>query len=84
HLALAAVAVSSVIDFEAVLIDANCPDPVRRLIVERTRAALRTIDTQGIGEPAIADAAIGRNARAIGAAALPIIERYLLAQPLFG
>ncbi|HPE24461.1 ROK family transcriptional regulator [Albidovulum sp.] len=84
HLALAAVAVSSVIDFEAVLIDANCPDPVRRLIVERTRAALRTIDTQGIGEPAIAEAAIGRNARAIGAAALPIIERYLLAQPLFG
>ncbi|MCV2868762.1 ROK family transcriptional regulator [Defluviimonas sp. WL0002] len=84
HLAMASVAVSSVIDFQAVLIDANCPDVVRKMIVERTRAALRSLDTQGIGEPAIAEAAIGRNARAIGAASLPIIERYLLAQPLFG
>lgn len=84
HLALGAVAVSSVIDFETVMIDANCPDTVRAAIVARTRAALRTIDTQGIGEPVITEAAVGRNARAIGAAALPVIERYLLAQPLFG
>lgn len=84
HLALAAVAVSSVIDFETILIDSNCPDGVRSQIVERTRKALTVIDTQGIDEPVIAEAAIGRNARAIGAASLPIIERYLLAQPLFG
>ncbi|MCV2863589.1 ROK family transcriptional regulator [Albidovulum sediminicola] len=84
HLALAAVAVSSVIDFETILIDSNCPDSVRSQIVERTRKALTVIDTQGIDEPVIAEAAIGRNARAIGAASLPIIERYLLAQPLFG
>lgn len=84
HLAIATVAVAAVIDFERILIDANCPPEVRRRIVERTNAEISCIDTQGIAVPILTEATVGRNARAIGAAALPIIDRYLLSQPRFG
>jgi predicted NBD/HSP70 family sugar kinase len=84
HLAIGVVAVSAVIDFERILIEANCPPDVRRRVVERTRVAVAGLDTQGIGAPVIAEASVGRNARAIGAAALPILDRYLLSQPRFG
>ena len=84
HLAIGIVAVASVIDFERILVDANCPPAVRSAIVEKTREAIRDIDTQGIEEPVVIEASVGRNARAIGAAALPIIDRYLLSQPRFG
>lgn len=83
HLAIAAVAVASVIDFERILIDANCPPDIRRIIIERTNAEIGGIDTQGIDRPVLTEASVGRNARAIGAAALPIIERYFLSQPRF-
>jgi predicted NBD/HSP70 family sugar kinase len=83
YLAVAVVAVCSVIDFECVLIDANCPAPVRRLIVEKTDAAIGGLDTRGIARPQVVEAAVGRNARAIGAAALPIIADHLLGQPAF-
>lgn len=83
HLAIAAIAVASVIDFERILIDANCPPVVRRRIMDRTRDEIGKIDTQGIDTPVLTEAAVGRNARAIGAATLPIIERYLLSQQRF-
>lgn len=81
HLALAAVAVSSVIDFEAVLIDGAVPEEVRARIVEATRRALGEVDCQGIAAPRIEEGSIGRNARAVGSAALPILSKYLLSQP---
>ena len=83
HLAIAVVAIAAVIDFERILIDANCPPEVRRRIVEQTRASIREIDTQGIADPVVIEASVGRNARAIGAASLPIIQRYLLSQPRY-
>jgi predicted NBD/HSP70 family sugar kinase len=78
HLALAAVAACSVIDFEAVLIDGACPEAVRARIVAATREALKEVDTQGIAPPRIEEGSIGRNARAVGSAALPILSKYLL------
>jgi predicted NBD/HSP70 family sugar kinase len=78
HLALAAVAVCSVIDFEAVLIDGAFPEAIRARVVAAARAALAGVDTQGIAPPRIEEARVGRNARAIGSAALPILSRYLL------
>lgn len=82
-LALGAVAVSSVIDFERVMIEGNCPPSVRARLVEAARAALAGCDTRGIAPPIIEEALVGRNARAIGAASLPISARYLLNQPGF-
>lgn len=83
HLALGAVAVCSVIDFEAVLIDGAFPEAIRTRVVAATRAALAQVDTQGIAPPRIEEARVGRNARVIGAAALPILARYLLNQSPF-
>jgi predicted NBD/HSP70 family sugar kinase len=83
HLALGAVAVSSVIDFEAVLIDGAFPEPVRARLVAATRGALKGVDTQGIAPPRIEEGSIGRNARAVGSAALPILSKYLLSQSGF-
>lgn len=83
HLAIGSVAIASVIDFECILIDANCPPGVRRQIVERTREEIGRIDTQGIEAPLLYEASLGRNARAIGAAALPVLDRYLLSQQRF-
>lgn len=82
-LAVAAVEVCSVIDFECVLVDANCPPWVRRKIVEKTQAEIGKLDTRGIAGPVIVEASVGRNARSIGAASLPFIANYLLAQPKF-
>jgi hypothetical protein len=56
---------------------------VRTAIVAQTRAAILNIDTQGIADPVVLEASIGRDARAIGAASLPIISRYFLGQPKF-
>ncbi len=78
HLALGAVAVLSVIDFEAILIDGACPEPIRARIIEAVRTALAEIDTQGIAAPRIEPGLVGRNARAVGSAALPILAKYLL------
>ena len=83
HLAIAVVAVSSVIDFERVLIDANCPPEVRERLIVATRDEIETLDTRGIAPPIVLAALVGRNARAIGAASLPITARYLLSQPRF-
>jgi predicted NBD/HSP70 family sugar kinase len=82
-LALAAVAVCSVVDFEVVLVDGAFPEPVRARIVDAARAALAHVDTQGIAPPRIEEAAVGRNARVIGSAALPILSTYLLGQRAF-
>jgi predicted NBD/HSP70 family sugar kinase len=83
HLALGAVSVCSVIDFEAILIDGAFPEEVRARVVAATRDALADVDTQGIAPPRIEEAQVGRNARAIGSAALPILARYLLNQSAF-
>jgi len=77
-LAIAAVSVCSVIDFEAVLIDGGFPAEVGERIVAAARRHLESIDFQGIAKPNILPAAIGANARVLGAASLPLFTRYLL------
>ena len=83
HLAIASVAVCSVIDFEAVLIDGAFPEAVRARLVTATRTAVSVIDTQGITAPRVEAAGVGRNARVIGSAALPILSKYLMSQSAF-
>jgi predicted NBD/HSP70 family sugar kinase len=82
-LAVAAAAVCSVIDFDAVLIDGAFPEPVRARIVAGARAGLAQVDTRGIAVPRIEEASVGRNARVIGSAALPILAKYFLSQSAF-
>jgi predicted NBD/HSP70 family sugar kinase len=75
-LAQAIAAALSVIDFEAAVIDGAFPTDVRRRLVERTRARFARIDRQGLSEAAIIEGTIGRDARAIGGAALPLLASF--------
>ena len=77
-LARAVPAICAVIDFEAVLIDGAFPAAVRARLVERTAEAARRIDMRGLHPPLIVAGTVGWNARALGAAAAPVIAQYLL------
>ncbi len=78
YLAVASVSVCSVIDFQTVIIDGRFPTKVRKRLVERVQHHLKTVDTQGIEPPGIAEGTIGIDASAIGAAYQPIVQSYLL------
>ncbi|MCL4159919.1 UNVERIFIED_CONTAM: hypothetical protein GTU68_060822, partial [Idotea baltica] len=80
YLTSAAVSACSVFDFEAVMIDGGFPSDVRSRLVEATHLQMQKIDTRGIERPKVVEASIGREARAVGAASLPLLSRYLLEQ----
>lgn len=77
-IAAASVAVVSVLDTDAVVIDCALSADIRDRLVNATRLSIGAIDRQGIRTPAVLAGCIGRPAGAIGAAYLPIAARYLL------
>ncbi len=79
-LAYAIVAAFSVIDFQAVLIDGSMPPSIRSRIVERVGKEIMEIDLQGIHLPRLETGTIGPISRALGAASLPLFDRYLIDQ----
>jgi predicted NBD/HSP70 family sugar kinase len=79
-IAFAIAACCSVIDFETAIVDGGFPAGVRRRLVEAIRGELGKLDLQGIVAPEVVEGLVGSNARAIGAATLPLFARYLLDQ----
>jgi predicted NBD/HSP70 family sugar kinase len=79
-LAHATLATAALVEIEAVLIDGWMPVRVRAEIVRRTEAALLGLDLAGIDPPAIREGTVGAEARALGAAAIPLSQRYLIDQ----
>ncbi|TCT33075.1 ROK family transcriptional regulator [Martelella mediterranea] len=77
-LAVAIIASCCVVDVGTVLIDGWLPDNVRAEIVARTAAILERTDAPGIEKPEIAEGTIGPNGRSLGAASLPLSDRYLV------
>ena len=77
-LAYAIIASVSIIDFEFAIIDGGLPANIRKHIVAETQRAVLTFDLQGVQLPHIEEGSIGNNARALGAASLPLVERFLL------
>ncbi|TIW40408.1 MAG: ROK family protein, partial [Mesorhizobium sp.] len=77
-LAYAIVAASSVIDFEAAVIDGWMPKAVRRRLVDAVVEAIGKIDGEGLKLPAIREGTVGIHARALGGASLPLSERFLI------
>lgn len=75
-LAQAIVAALSVVDFEAIVIDGAFPLDVRKRLVARIREHVAGMDRQGLTEAAIVEGSIGRDARAIGGAALPLLAAF--------
>ena len=76
-LAYAIVAASSVIDFEAAVIDgwmpASCA-PAGRAVGD----AIAKIDVEGLTIPSVREGTVGIHARALGGASLPLSERFLI------
>ena len=68
----------SVIDFAEVVIDGWLPDQVRADLVARTTQGLETLNLAGIARPRVSEGTIGPDARSLGAASLPLSERFLL------
>lgn len=77
-LAYAIVSAAAVIDFEAAIIDGWMPASVRARLVDGIRAALGGIDAEGLRLPVIREGTVGIHARALGAASLPLSERFLI------
>ena len=75
-LAYASVAAISVIDFEAIVIDGAAPAAVRDRLATRTAQIFQGLDRRGLSEVAFVSGSIGAAARAIGAAALPLIKNF--------
>jgi len=79
-LAHAAAAAVAVVDLEWILIDGWIPAPVRRRLVAATGAAMDRINLAGLHRPQLREGTVGPDARALGAASLPLSERFLIDQ----
>jgi len=75
-LAGAAVAATSVFDFETAIIDGAFPPDVRRRMAERTAEAMNAFDRQGLSPVRMIEGTIGSGARAIGGACLPLLANF--------
>lgn len=79
-LAWAILSASALLELEAVLIDGWMPAAVRAEVTARTAAALSLLDLSGISPPAVREGTVGAQARSLGAAAIPLSQRYLIDQ----
>ena len=77
-LASAIMSATALLELDAVMIDGWMPASVRRQITDATQAAFGRLDHAGITPPAIREGTIGPQARTLGAAAVPLSQRYLL------
>jgi predicted NBD/HSP70 family sugar kinase len=77
-LAYACLVAESVVEFEAMVIDGSIPDDVRARIVEKTKAHLQKLDLRGVPPFSIVEGLIGRDARALGAASLPLSAKFII------
>lgn len=77
-LAAAILSAASLLEIEAVLIDGWLPARLRARIAAETAAAFARLDQAGISPPAIREGTVGPQARALGAAAIPLAQRYLM------
>lgn len=82
-LAQAILSSNCVIDFECVLIDGSMPKEVRADLVKRTSKCLQKMSLTGVGTPEIREGTIGSDARSLGAASLPLSERFLVDRKAF-
>lgn len=79
-LASAILSATTLLELEAVLIDGWMPPAIRAEITARTAAALQRLDLSGITPPLVREGTVGAQARSLGAAAIPLSQRYLLDQ----
>ena len=79
-LALATLSAASLLELEAVMIDGWMPPAIRARITAATRLALTRLDLSGITPLTVREGTVGAMARSLGAAAIPLSQRYLIDQ----
>jgi predicted NBD/HSP70 family sugar kinase len=77
-IAQATAGAAAVIDASAVFIDGAFPAPVRAALVDKVRAAMESVDRRGISPFDIVEGTLGSDARAMGAASLPLLANYAI------
>lgn len=77
-LAYAILSSCSLIDFESVKIDGWMPENVKNTLVGKVKMHLGDLNFTGLEKPDISAGAVGPQARALGAASLPLSDRYLV------
>ncbi|RVU85737.1 ROK family transcriptional regulator [Leucothrix sargassi] len=75
-LAYAITAATAVIDFPAVVIDGDIPVEIREHIVKQVSSQLADTDRQGLSPVTVLQGSLGRNARLVGGASLPLIANF--------
>ncbi len=78
-IAQATVACLAVIDFKAVVIDGWFPAVIRDKLLTMVQTATLRQEFAGLTPPAIRAGSLGIDARALGAAALPLTDRFFIA-----
>jgi predicted NBD/HSP70 family sugar kinase len=66
----------SIIDFEAIVLDGAFPQAVRSALVDRVRKRFSQMDLTGLAPTEIVEGTIGRDARVLGAASLPLLAGF--------
>lgn len=79
-LAIATLSAAALLELEAVMIDGWMPAAIRTRITDATRLALSRLDLSGITPLTVREGTVGAMARSIGAAAIPLSQRYLIDQ----
>jgi predicted NBD/HSP70 family sugar kinase len=82
-IATAAAGVVAVLDCPAVVIDGAMPQDVRHRLVEAVKAEMALVNLQGISRFAIVEGTIGADARAMGAASLPLFDNFIVNRNVF-
>ncbi len=77
-LAHAIVSSCSVIDFECVKIDGWMPANVKERLIYEVELQLSKLNLTGLERPKITAGSVGPDARSLGAASLPLSEKYLV------
>ena len=77
-LALAVASACSILDFEVAIIEGIFPPIIKDQIVKCTQREIEKLDLRGIEKPQIHQGKVGKDARVLGAASLPLLNRYLI------
>ncbi len=77
-LAGAAHAAMAILDLDAILIDGWMPEALRARLVSQVADRFRAFDLAGVATPDFLAGTVGRDARALGAASLPLSARWLI------
>jgi len=76
--ATAAAGVMAVLDCSAIVIDGAVPLHVRSRFVAAVQQALQSVDRQGLADFPVLEGTIGVDARALGAASLPLFDNFII------